>query len=151
MRGGERRTNYKLQDLRQRMRAAGWGKTTAKQKGRRRRKKKRKRLQRGRDGAESPLRPSPSESRGPHHVPERLLQRCDFLKGYSDHFCLFFSSLCTPLVTLRRGRGIRFVKMMMLADQRGLCSEAMKKGRKRHAPLFQIRISCLCCVKPSDE
>lgn len=150
MRGGERRTNYKLQDLRRRMRAAGWGKTTAKQKGRRRR-KKRKRLQRGRDGAESPLRPSPSESRGPRHVPERLLQRCDFLKGYSDHFCLFFSSLCTPLVTLRQGRGIRLVKMMMLADQRGLARarvvfRGVEKGQEKTRPplSYQDLMPVLC-------
>lgn len=149
MRGGERRTNYKLQDLRRRMRAAGWGKTTAKQKGRRRRKKK-KRLQRGRDGAESPLRPSPSESRGPHHVPERLLQRCDFLKGYSDHFCFFLLSalllsLCGGVEESALWRWWCWLtREAWLAL--GLCSEAMKKGRKRHAPLFQIRISCLCCV-----
>lgn len=92
MRGGERRTNYKLQDLRRRMRAAGWGKTTAKQKGRRRR-KKRKRLQRGRDGAESPLRPSPSESRGATSCAREAPAKMRFLKGilWPLLFVFFFS------------------------------------------------------------
>lgn len=91
MRGGERRTNYK-QDLRRRMRAAGWGKTTAKQKGRRRR-KKRKRLQRGRDGAESPLRPSPSESRGATSCAWEAPAKMWFLKGilWPLLFVFFFS------------------------------------------------------------
>lgn len=93
----------------------------------------------------------PQSPGGPRHVPERLLQRCDFLKGYSDHFRLFFSSLCTPLVTLRRGRGIRFVKMMMLADQRGLARARVvfrgdEKGQEKTRPplSYQDLMPVLC-------